>query len=108
MAKNFFFWHFLKIKIFFSAQECERKLTETEDKWKMEMQDKIEGMKKLLDRESQRCQDMVNGAPPQSAKNEENAESNESVESLKSIISRQNTIIDEMRLKMQKLNGELL
>jgi len=91
-----------------SAQECERKLTETEDKWKMEMQDKIEGMKKLLDRESQRCQDMVNGAPPQSAKNKNGAESSESVESLKSIISRQNTIIDEMRLKIQKLNGELL
>ena len=72
----------------------------------MEMQDKIDGMKKLLDRESQRCQDMVNGAPP-SKKNDDDS-GGESVESLKSIISRQNSIIDEMRLKIQKLNGELL
>ena len=99
---------FLALKYYFSSQECERKLTETEDKWRMEMQDKIEGMKKLLDRESQRCQDMVNGAPPQNNKKEANGESSESLESLKSIISRQNSIIDEMRLKIQKLNGELL
>ena len=36
--------------------ECERKLQEAEDVFKMKLQDKIDGMQKLLERESQRCQ----------------------------------------------------
>ena len=40
--------------------ECERKLQEAEDVFKMKLQDKIDGMQKLLERESQRCQVLFN------------------------------------------------
>ena len=43
-----------------SCSECERKLQEAEDVFKMKLQDKIDGMQKLLERESQRCQVLFN------------------------------------------------
>ena len=43
-----------------SCSECERKLQEAEDVFKMKLQDKIDGMQKLLERESQRCQVFFN------------------------------------------------
>ena len=39
-----------------TKKECDRKLQEAEDVFKMKLQDKVEGMQKLLERESQRCQ----------------------------------------------------
>ena len=73
----------------------------------MQIQDKIDGMRKLLDRESQRCQDMVqNAAKPlteDKSLNGENAD--EGTDGLKSIIERQNQIIEQYRLKVLKLEN---
>ena len=89
--------------------ECERKLTEAEDSFKMQIQDRVDGMKKLLDRESQRCQDMVKNAPAGPAQKSESAPSDgeDDVDGLKSIIERQNQIIDQYRLKVVQLEDQL-
>ena len=72
----------------------------------MQIQDKIDGMRKLLDRESQRCQDMVQSAakplPDEKLINDENVED---AAGLKSIIERQNQIIEQYRLKVLKLES---
>lgn len=86
--------------------ECERRLTESEEGFKMQIQDKIDGMKKLLDRESQRCQDMVKtGGNENGDVNVPETGETGDMEGLKSIIERQNQIIEQYRLKVIKLES---
>jgi hypothetical protein len=67
----------------------------------MQLQDKIDGMKKLLDRESDRCQEMI--------KNEKMSETsnNEGDSGLKDIIERQNQIIEQQRQKILTYESKL-
>ena len=73
----------------------------------MQIQDRVDGMKKLLDRESQRCQDMVENVPQVQKSQNKNSDSTDDVDGLKSIIERQNQIIDQYRLKVVQLEDQL-
>ena len=98
----------------------------------MQIQDRIDGMKKLLDRESQRCQgqikfiannakhlffvlEMVKNAPigqlsaakPADGNDSENPGESGNADGLKSIIDRQNQIIEQYRLKVLKLEEQV-
>ena len=73
----------------------------------MKLQDKVEGMQKLLERESQRCQDLLNQKGGASNSDQANVDSSntvdERVQGLQQIIARQNEMIDSYRQKLLAL-----
>ena len=80
----------------------------------MKLQDKVEGMQKLLERESQRCQDLLNqkasGNQASSNADEDPGTVDERVQGLQQIIARQNEMIDSYRQKLlalEKGQGQL-
>ena len=94
--------------------ECVRRLNEAEDLFKMKLQDKIDGMQKLLERESQRCQDLMNDqskSSNSSAKLTDSGTGSSSlsakIKGLESIIKRQNEMLENYREKVLKLEEKL-
>jgi len=95
-------------------QECVRRLNEAEDLFKMKLQDKIDGMQKLLERESQRCQDLMNDQSKSSNSSSRSSDdgtgsSNLStkLKGLESIIKRQNEMLENYREKVLNLEAKL-
>ena len=88
-----------------------RRLNEAEDLFKMKLQDKIDGMQKLLERESQRCQDLMNdqSKSSNSSKSSDDGSSNLStkLKGLESIIKRQNEMLENYREKVLNLEAKL-
>jgi len=86
-------------------------LNEAEDLFKMKLQDKIDGMQKLLERESQRCQDLMNdqSKSSNSSKSSDDGSSNLStkLKGLESIIKRQNEMLENYREKVLNLEAKL-
>ena len=85
-------------------------MNEAEDLFKMKLQDKIDGMQKLLERESQRCQDLMNDQSKSSNSSSAGAESSTlsaKIKGLESIIKRQNEMLENYREKVLKLEEKL-
>ena len=64
--------------------------------------DKVEGMQKLLERESQRCQDLLRngGAGETGGSAPADSDIDQRVQGLQQIIDRQNAMIDTYRAKL--------
>ena len=79
----------------------------------MKLQDKIDGMQKLLERESQRCQDLMNDQSKSSnssrSSDDGTGSSNLStkLKGLESIIKRQNEMLENYREKVLNLESKL-
>ena len=79
----------------------------------MKLQDKIDGMQKLLERESQRCQDLMNdqskSSNSSSSRSSDDGSSNLStkLKGLESIIKRQNEMLENYRQKVLDLESKL-
>ena len=85
-------------------------MNEAEDLFKMKLQDKIDGMQKLLERESQRCQDLMNDQSKSSNSSSTGPESSTlsaKIKGLESIIKRQNEMLENYREKVLKLEEKL-